>query len=169
MKQTSRIAILSLRRGRIAGCTNLDGSANRTGTGGLVGAGAGALIGRAIDGGGTTGTLVGGAVGSIAGAAIGATLDRQHRELEQGLAGSRRDRGQHRQPARRHAARVDHLRHRQRHRAPRLRRRDRLVARSLRDNPNSTVLVVGHTDNVGATDYNQALSERRAGVGRARS
>ena len=37
-----------------------------------------------------------------------------------------------------------------------------LVARSLRDNPNSTVLVVGHTDNVGATDYNQALSERRA-------
>ena len=38
-----------------------------------------------------------------------------------------------------------------------------LVARSLRDNPNSTVLVVGHTDNVGRTDYNQALSERRAG------
>ena len=42
-----------------------------------------------------------------------------------------------------------------------------LVARSLRDNPNSTVLVVGHTDDVGATDYNQALSERRAGGGRA--
>ena len=39
-----------------------------------------------------------------------------------------------------------------------------LVARSLRDNPNSTVLVVGHTDNVGATAYNQALSERRAGA-----
>ena len=37
-----------------------------------------------------------------------------------------------------------------------------LVARSLRDNPNSTVQVIGHTDNVGATDFNQALSERRA-------
>ncbi len=37
-----------------------------------------------------------------------------------------------------------------------------LVARSLRENPNSTILVVGHTDNVGATAYNQALSERRA-------
>jgi outer membrane protein OmpA-like peptidoglycan-associated protein len=29
-----------------------------------------------------------------------------------------------------------------------------LIARSLRDNPNSTVLVIGHTDNVGATDFN---------------
>ena len=72
----------------IAGCTNLDGSPNRTATGGLIGAGAGALVGRAIDGGGTAGTVVGGALGSIAGAAIGATLDRQQRELEQGLGGS---------------------------------------------------------------------------------
>ena len=40
-----------------------------------------------------------------------------------------------------------------------------LVARSLRDNPNSSVLVVGHTDNVGATDYNR----RSASAGRRRS
>ena len=53
MRQTSRIAILSLGVAAMAGCTNLDGSANRTATGGLIGAGAGALIGRAIDGGGT--------------------------------------------------------------------------------------------------------------------
>ena len=38
------------------------------------------------------------------------------------------------------------------------------VARSLRDNPNSTVQVVGHTDNTGSTAHNQALSERRAGA-----
>ena len=36
------------------------------------------------------------------------------------------------------------------------------VARSLRDNPNSTVQVIGHTDNIGSTAHNQALSERRA-------
>jgi len=36
------------------------------------------------------------------------------------------------------------------------------VARSLRDNPRSTVRVIGHTDNTGSTAHNQALSERRA-------
>jgi outer membrane protein OmpA-like peptidoglycan-associated protein len=146
----------------IAGCSNLDGSSNRTATGGLVGAGAGAIVGRAIDGGGRTGTIVGGAVGSIAGAAIGATLDRQHRELEASLGGSGAtvvntgtqlvvtlpesitfDTGS----AIVHPDYVDEI---------------ALVARSLRDNPASSVLVVGHTDNVGSTDYNQALSERRA-------
>ncbi len=36
------------------------------------------------------------------------------------------------------------------------------VARSLRDNPHSTVQVVGHTDNTGSAAHNQSLSERRA-------
>ena len=89
MKQAARIAILSLGVAAVAGCTNPDGSRNSTGTGGLIGAGVGALAGRAIDGGGTAGTFIGGAVGSFAGAAIGAALDRQQRELEQGLAGDR--------------------------------------------------------------------------------
>ncbi len=164
MRRTSRIAILSLGVAAIAGCTNLDGSANSTATGGLLGAGAGAVIGRAIDGGGRTGTLVGGALGSMAGAAVGASLDRQQRELEAGLSGSGAtvtntgtqlvvtlpesitfDTG---------SSAV----------APEYVDEIAFVARSLRDNPDSSVLVVGHTDNVGRTDYNQALSERRAGA-----
>lgn len=36
------------------------------------------------------------------------------------------------------------------------------VARSLRAHPNSTVRVVGHTDNVGSMAYNQQLSVDRA-------
>ena len=36
------------------------------------------------------------------------------------------------------------------------------VANNLQRYPNSTVQVVGHTDNVGAAAYNQDLSERRA-------
>ena len=36
------------------------------------------------------------------------------------------------------------------------------IARSLRDNPSSTVQVIGHTDNTGSTAHNQTLSERRA-------
>lgn len=38
----------------------------------------------------------------------------------------------------------------------------RTVAFSLNDYPNSTVIVVGHTDSTGDAAYNQGLSERRA-------
>jgi outer membrane protein OmpA-like peptidoglycan-associated protein len=38
---------------------------------------------------------------------------------------------------------------------------DRL-AQALKDNPNTRVLIEGHTDSVGSEDYNQRLSERRA-------
>ena len=162
MKTSSGLCVLALSVA-IAGCTNLDGSSNRTATGALIGTGAGALIGSAVDN-STTGRIVGGAVGAIAGGTIGAALDRQHRQLTQDLAGSGAtvvntgnqlvvtlpesitfDTGS----AIVHADYADEI---------------ALVARSLRDNPNSTVLVVGHTDNVGATAYNQALSERRAGA-----
>jgi outer membrane protein OmpA-like peptidoglycan-associated protein len=148
MRNASRILVLSVGVAAIAGCTNMDGTPNRTATGGLVGAGTGALIGNLFDDG--------------AGAAIGASLDRQQRELEQSLGGSGAtvvnagnqlvvtlpeaitfDTGS----STVHPDYVDEV---------------ALVARSLRDNPNSTVQVIGHTDDVGATAYNQALSERRA-------
>lgn len=38
----------------------------------------------------------------------------------------------------------------------------RAVARNLQSYPDSTVQVIGHTDNVGAAAYNQDLSQRRA-------
>lgn len=40
----------------------------------------------------------------------------------------------------------------------------RAVARSLLNYPNTTVQVIGHTDNTGAAAYNQQLSQRRAGA-----
>ena len=164
MRNLSRIAILSFGVAAIAGCTNIDGTPDRAATGGLVGAGTGALLGSLVDDGGRTGSVIGGTIGALAGTAIGANLDRQHRELDQSLSGSGAtvvntgnqlvvtlrelitfDTGS----AIVHPDYVDEI---------------AVVARSLRDNPNSTVLVVGHTDDVGATDFNQALSERRAGA-----
>jgi outer membrane protein OmpA-like peptidoglycan-associated protein len=162
MRNTSGLFVLAIGVTAIVGCTNIDGSSNRTATGGLLGAGTGALIGRAIDGGGTGGTIVGGAIGSIAGAAIGATLDRQHRELEQGLAGSGAtvvNTGDQLvvtlpeaitfdvDSAVVHPEYVDEI---------------GFIGRNLSDNPGSTVRVVGHTDSTGSTAHNQGLSERRA-------
>ena len=161
MNLTSKTIVLTVAIGAVAGCTNLDGSPHRTATGALIGAGTGALIGNAVDN-STTGRIVGGAVGAIAGGTVGAMLDRQHRELTQDLQGSGAtvvntgselvvtlpeaitfDTGS----AVVHADYHDEIAR---------------VARSLNDNPASTVLVVGHTDNVGSTDYNQGLSQRRA-------
>lgn len=162
MRDASRIAILAAAAVAMAGCTNMDGSANNTGTGGLIGAGAGAVIGRAIDGGGRTGTLIGGALGSMAGAAIGANLDRQQKELEAGLQGSGAtvvNTGNQlvvtlpesitfdTDSSVVHPEYVDEI---------------AFVARSLREHPDSTVQVVGHTDNTGSTAHNQRLSEQRA-------
>src|SRR5690606_40723547 len=38
----------------------------------------------------------------------------------------------------------------------------RVLAASLGEYPNTDLLIVGHTDSQGATDYNQGLSQRRA-------
>lgn len=40
----------------------------------------------------------------------------------------------------------------------------RALARNLQQYPDSTVDVIGHTDNTGSADYNQDLSARRAGA-----
>jgi outer membrane protein OmpA-like peptidoglycan-associated protein len=162
MRQSGRILVLSLGVAAIAGCTNLDGSANRTGTGALIGAGVGTVAGSLVDGGSTTGRVVGGAIGTIAGATIGAALDRQQRQLEQGLQGSGAtvvNTGNtlvvtlpeaitfDSDSAVVQSEYVDEI---------------AFIARSLRDNPSSTVQVIGHTDNTGSTAHNQTLSERRA-------
>jgi uncharacterized protein YcfJ len=87
MRNPGRIVILSLAAAAVAGCTNMDSTPNRTATGGLIGAGTGALIGNLLDDG--TGAVVGGALGSLAGAAIGANLDRQHLSVTGDLSGFR--------------------------------------------------------------------------------
>jgi outer membrane protein OmpA-like peptidoglycan-associated protein len=162
MKQASRILTLSVGMAAIAGCTNMDGTRNNTGTGGLIGAGVGALAGRAIDGGGTAGTFIGGAVGSFAGAAIGSALDRQQRELDQALSGTGAtvvNTGNTLVVTLPESITFDvdsAVVH------PEYVAEIAFVARSLRDNPHSTVQVIGHTDNTGSAAHNQSLSERRA-------
>jgi outer membrane protein OmpA-like peptidoglycan-associated protein len=161
MRNAGRIMVLATAVAALAACTHPDGSTNRTGTGAAIGAAAGGLVGNLI-GDSTAATVAGAALGGIAGTAIGADLDRQQQELQQSLGGSGAsvvntgnqlvvtlpesitfDTGS----ATVHPDYVDEI---------------ALVARSLRQNPNSTILVIGHTDDVGSTEFNQGLSERRA-------
>ncbi|SIO42951.1 Outer membrane protein OmpA [Rhodovulum sp. ES.010] len=138
----------------------------RTKEGAALGAGLGALAGMMIGKDGdddARDALVGAAVGAAAGAAIGNQLDKQAAELERDFSSDE--------------IRVvntgselvvtmpqgilfatDSAAVR-----PDLQADLRVLARSLNDYPNTTVDVIGHTDNTGPASYNQDLSSRRAG------
>lgn len=145
----------------LAGCVNPDGSANRTGTGALVGGLTGAAAGQIISG-DTRGTVIGGVIGAGVGAAIGSNLDSQERELRGSLAGTNAqvvNNGQSLVVSLPELITFDfgssvvHSSFR-----PSL----ASVSRSLQNYPHTTIRVVGHTDNVGTYAINQQLSEQRA-------
>ena len=154
-----------------AGCTTTDPyrsnpPRNNTGTGAIVGAVAGGLLGYLTNTSdseeGRTNALIGAGVGALAGAAVGNYLDRQQRELEQQLSGSgvgvarEGDTLILRMPSdvtfatasanidSRFYAVLDD------------------VAQVLNTYDQSIVDIVGHADSRGELAYNQTLSEQRA-------
>lgn len=145
----------------LSACTNPDGTANNTGSGVIIGGLTGAAAGKVI-GGDDRSAIIGGVLGAGVGAAIGNQLDKQERELRQSLAGT--------------DARVVNNGNQLIVVLPEaitfefgsaVVRQSLLpslasVSRSLRNYPNTTVNVVGHTDNVGTLAVNQQLSEQRA-------
>lgn len=139
------------------------GCATKAGTGAVAGAGAGAVVGGAIGaatGSTAKGAIIGAAVGGAAGAIIGDQMDRRAAELEDSIPGADIERvgegilvtfesgilfgfdSTSIQPAGRQNLAT--------------------LATNLEKYPDSNVLIVGHTDNVGADAYNMTLSERRA-------
>lgn len=137
---------------------------NRTRDGALIGGALGALAGLA------TGddaderrrdAIIGGIVGAGVGAAIGNQLDKQAAELEQSLDNrvgivNTGDRLIVTMPQDL-LFEVDSALVRSD-----LRSDLRLLSASLQDYPNTTVDIIGHTDNTGSAAYNQNLSSRRA-------
>ena len=139
------------------------GCATKAGTGAVAGAGAGAVVGGAIGaatGSTAKGAIIGAAVGGAAGAIIGDQMDRRADELEDSIPGADIERvgegilvtfesgilfgfdSTSIQPAGRTNLAT--------------------LAANLEKYPDSNVLIVGHTDSVGADSYNMTLSERRA-------
>lgn len=145
----------------VAGCTYNNGEPNHPATGVIIGTTTGAVLGNII-GDTPQSTIIGGVVGGVVGGVIGENMARQERELNQQLAGS--------------GARITNTGSQLRVILPEsvtfptgsavvnagFRPALNEVARSLRAHPNSTVRVVGHTDNVGSMAYNQQLSVDRA-------
>ena len=131
--------------------------------GAMIGAAAGGVAGGVIGnqtGSTTRGAIIGAVVGGTAGAIIGHQMDQQAKELQQNIPGAT-------------VARVgegiavtfasgllydfdsDVVKTDAAHNLGSL-------AASLEKYPNTDLLIVGHTDAVGTSDYNQTLSQRRA-------
>lgn len=144
--------------------TNAPQEQNRTRDGAILGGAIGALAGIAVGddaGERRRGAAIGAALGAGIGAAIGNQLDQQAAELEQSLDNrvgivNTGDRLIVTMPQDL-LFDVDSALVR-----PDLRSDLRLLAASLQDYPNTTIDIIGHTDNTGSAAYNQNLSARRA-------
>lgn len=135
-------------------------NANRN-QGALIGAAAGAALGQ-LAGGDTESTAIGAALGAGAGALIGYNLDQQEAELRRDLAGS--------------GATIENTGDRLIVNLPNdvtfatgsstvqpgFRSQLVQLSQSLNTYAQSRVQITGHTDSVGAADFNQGLSEARA-------
>lgn len=143
----------------LAACAGLSRKEKGAAIGAAAGGAAGAVIGNQT-GSTTRGAIIGAVVGGTAGAIIGHQMDQQAKELKQDIPGAT-------------VARVgegiavtfasgllydfdsDVVR-------PDAAQNLRSLAASLAKYPNTDLLIVGHTDAVGTSEYNQALSQRRA-------
>src|SRR5688500_18903658 len=152
---------------RVALCLLLIGSfgcasMSTTQKGAVIGAAAGGAVGGVIGkktGATTRGVLIGAVVGGIAGGLIGRSMDQQARELEQNIPGATVQRvGEGSAVTFDSGLLFDFDSDVVRGDA---RSNLNALASSLDKYEKSNLLIVGHTDAVRSTTYNQDLSERR--------
>ena len=160
-----RIAVIGLTASAfvLGACADPNtGQRSNARTGAAIGAGLGGLFGLSRDGDAPAEAVIGAAVGAAIGGIIGNELDKQAQELQRDLGGSGAtvvntgDRLVVTMPQDILFA-VDSTTVQ-----PGLRNDLATLATSLNQYPNTTVDVIGHTDNTGSAGYNQNLSQRRA-------
>lgn len=166
MKKTFSILIIIMVIFSMSACATSSMQQKGTGTGAVVGAGLGALLGQAI-GGNTESTLVGAGIGAfvggVAGNQIGAYMDHQEQALRHALAASEAASIQREQDILTATFKSDLffdfnssvIR-------PGGYRELERVSSVLRQYPQTLIRVEGHTDAVGSEAYNRQLSRRRA-------
>lgn len=142
-----------------AGCKNLNNTTKGTVIGAGAGAGIGALAGKAL-GSTAKGALIGAVVGGATGNVIGHRMDKQAEELEQSLRDAEIQRVGEGiaitfdsgllfgfDSSVLQSTSKDNLSQ---------------LATSLKQYPDSDIVIVGHTDSKGSQEYNLGLSNRRS-------
>ncbi|KEO74592.1 OmpA family protein [Anditalea andensis] len=159
MKSYKSIIAILLGAFFIFGCANW----SRTGTGAAAGAGAGGVLGGVIgsrSGNTAGGAIIGAAVGGTAGAAIGRYMDRQAKEIETEVQNAEVERvGEGIKVTFESGILFGFDSYSL---TPAAQENVRELARILNEYPDTNIMIEGHTDNRGAAEYNQGLSERRA-------
>lgn len=143
----------------LAGCASWTGAQRGAAIGAAGGAAVGGVVGKRT-GNTARGVIIGAAAGGFVGAIIGEQMDKQARELEQNIPGAHVERiGEGIAVTFESGLMFDFDSDRIR---PEAGQNLRNLAASLDKYPNTSLLVVGHTDSIGRPGYNQDLSERRA-------
>jgi outer membrane protein OmpA-like peptidoglycan-associated protein len=158
-----KIATLSIALATVgilgSGCDSL----TKTQKGAAIGAGAGGTIGAFIGkaaGNTALGAIIGGAVGGTAGAFIGRNMDRQAAEIKQTVPGATVTReGEGILVKFDSGILFDTDKSDVK---PAAQANLQKLATSLQNNPNTNILIVGHTDSTGTAQHNMDLSIRRA-------
>lgn len=161
MKNLKLVAVVALCMAVLfSGCgasNTVKGTGIGVGAGGAVGAGVGALAGNTA-----LGAVIGAAVGGTAGALIGRKMDKQKKELEAAVPDATVETVNDGEALKitfdsgilfaTNSSTVSEA----------SKSALRNFSSSLKQNPDTYIKVVGHTDNTGKVDYNQTLSEKRA-------
>ncbi len=147
----------------LSGCANMDDTQRRTATGAGIGAIAGAVISSATGGRAGTGAVVGAGVGALGTYLWSQNMERQKREMEQatqgtGIAVTQTQDNQLKLDIPSDISFALGRSDIQGNFAPVLDR----FAEGLRNNPNTDVRIIGHTDNTGSDAINNPLSLDRA-------
>lgn len=141
------------------------GTWNNTAKGTAIGVGGGAAVGAgvgAIAGNTALGAVIGAAVGGTAGALIGKNMDKQKQQIEQSVPEATVEKVNDGEGLKitfdsgilfaTNSSTVSDA------------SKNALsnFATTLKNNPDTYLRIIGHTDNTGKVDYNQTLSEKRA-------
>lgn len=160
---TARATRNAIAFGAIALAISACASFGKKEQGTIIGAGVGGAVGGVIGnqtGSTARGAIIGAVVGGAAGMIIGDRMDKQAAELKQNIPGATIERvGEGIQVTFASGLLYDFDSDQVRAEAA---ANLRNLASSLGKFPDTDLLIVGHTDADGATDYNQALSQRRA-------
>ena len=158
MKKITLILIPAL---LLTGCNEFMQNNQRGAIGTAVGAITGGVLGHQLDS--RKGRYVGAVAGALAGAAIGGYMDRQQQQLQRQMANTGVNVSRVNEETLQLNVPGDLLFATNKHQiTPASYSTLNQIAATMNQYPQTIVHVYGHTDSVGADDYNMGLSQRRA-------